>query len=276
MSSAILPPAAADAVEELWRLVRTGEAIDTTHLWDVLAKIGRHGDDEDERTRLLIKQMREALAKHFGEAFVRYRLGPDVRFTAEDAAQFLDGRGFHHLEDRVQDVTNPETLFALLRDLGTRVREPVTLIIGGSLSLMLDSLVVRKTDDVDITDEVPRAIREDPALIDEMERKHGLRIAHFQSHYLPNNWANRTKAIGQFGTIDARRVDPVDVLVAKLFSKRARDFRDLRAALSRIDRESIVDRVRHNTRDLQSDPFALEAAKHNWYVLTGEDALPST
>ena len=275
ITSAVAPDSPGDAVGTLWRLVQSRDAIDSTRLWDVLTEIGRSGDAEDERTRLLIKQMREALAAHYGDAFVSYRLGPDVRFTAEDAAQFLDGRGFHHLEDRVQEVTNPETLLALLRDLGTRVRKPVTLVIGGSLSLMLDSLVVRKTEDIDVPDEVPSALREDPALIDELEKRHGLRITHFQSHYLPNNWSNRTKSIGQFGSIDARCVDPIDVLVAKLFSKRTRDFQDLRAALSRVDRETLNDRVRHNTNDLRSDPLALEAATQNWYVLTGEDKLPS-
>lgn len=262
------------AVDELWEMVQSRDAIDATRLMDTLSRIGRDGDREDERTRLLIKQTREALSKQYGDDFIRFRLGPDVRFTQEDQDQFLDGRGFHRLEMRVQEVTNPETLLRMLRELGERIREPVTLIVGGSLTLMLDALVVRKTSDVDIVDEVPAPIREKPELIDALEVSYGLRLTHFQSHYLPDNWLSRMRSIGQFGRIDARRVDPVDVLVAKLFSKRRRDFNDLLAAFSRVDRENIADRVRYNTKSLRMDAAAVATATEHWYILTGEQTLP--
>ena len=34
------------------------------------------------------------------------------------------------------------------------------------------------------------------------------------------------------------------------------------------------DRLQYNTADLREDERLAEAARHNWYVLTGDEALP--
>lgn len=172
------------------------------------------------------------------------------------------------------EPTNPDVIFDMLRDLGRRVREPCSITVGGSFALMLEQLVVRRTDDVDLVDEVPATIRVEHDLLDTMARRYGIQLGHFQSHYLPSGWQRRVRSLGVFGSITAFRVDPIDVLVCKLFSRREKDFDDVRLALPLVDRQSFVDRVATATGPWRAIPAMAEIARSNWYVLTGENALP--
>ncbi len=58
--------------------------------------------------------------------------------------------------------------------------------------------------------------------------RYGLRLAHFQSHYLPDGWQRRVESFGVFGELAVFLVDPVDIAVGKLFSRRDKDLDDVR------------------------------------------------
>ena len=122
------------------------------------------------------------------------------------------------------------------------------------------------THDVDVVNELPEAIRTEYALVDELARRYKLRMTHFASHYLPDGYERRARSIGAFNQLDARLVDPIDVLTGKLFSKRPKDLDDIRAALPKIDLDSLRDRVRTTTGGLRGERDYLERGTQNWYI----------
>lgn len=69
-------------------------------------------------------------------------------------------------------------------------------------------------------------------------------------------------------------VDPYDIFVGKLFSNRTKDRQDLHDLTARLDRGTILARLRESTASFRSDARLLDAAKQNWFVLFGEE-LPS-
>lgn len=257
---------------DAWRLVRSGGPIDAMQFLRSLRDLAGRSID-DTRDQLLLRDGLQALEQHWGPAVLQRRLRtldfPKTKSLPADA-------GFHMLGERMVDATDPNALLQMLRELGVRVRQPTTLIVGGSLSLMLDALIVRVTDDVDLVDELPATLRAEPVLLDELSHRYGLKITHFQSHYLPNGWASRVQSIGQFDRLQALRVDPIDVLVGKLFSRRTKDLDDVRHAWPLIDQKQFRHRVSRDTAALAAEPGISEAATRNWYIVTGETALPAT
>ena len=66
--------------------------------------------------------------------------------------------GFPTLEGRLMDAVDPETVLRFLRDLSTRVSVPLRLEIGGSIALIVNGLLRRGTEDIDVADEVPEPV----------------------------------------------------------------------------------------------------------------------
>lgn len=263
-----------NAIDQLWAVAKRRGPIDARRLLDALVAVDpRDVEHADERTKMLVRDAATAL-----------RNFPATDPAHADRANALPAfsppepdpmdRGFRTLELRLMEPTDPQSLIDLLQDLSRHVHGRCSLTIGGSLSLMIAGLLIRETDDIDVVDEVPAEIREQHDLLPELATDHGLRLAHFQSHYLPDGWQRRIGSIGVFGSITAFRVDPVDVLVGKLFSVRRKDTNDIRLVLPLIERQSFVDRIASSTTRWRADAKLLAAATSNWYVLTGEDTLP--
>jgi len=143
------------------------------------------------------------------------------------------------------------------------------VIIGGSSALILAELLARNTEDIDIVDEVPAPLREMGQRLKEHTESYGLHIAHFQSHYLPSGWEYRTQSLGDFGRLSVALVDPLDIFVGKLMSRRVKDREDLRFLFPQFEIERIKERMSRIDRHLQ-DPDLREKADRNWYALTGE------
>lgn len=172
------------------------------------------------------------------------------------------------------DATDPETLKQFLRELGDTLKVPARLEVGGSTALILRGLLSRATDDIDVVDEVPKSIRVERELLEGLIQRYGLRLTHFQSHYLPSGWSQRLESIGRFGKLDVFLVHPVDIFVGKLFSKRTKDLDDLRMLLPGLDRAAIVDCLKNSAQPLRADPNLRADAQRNWYILFGEE-LPA-
>lgn len=169
------------------------------------------------------------------------------------------------------DAIKPEAVLQFLRELSTHVQAPTRLLIVGSIALIVPRFIVRRTDDIDVVDEVPAELRSQHDVLDDLAKRYGLRLTHFQSHYLPDGWEQRIQSIGTFDKLQVFRVDVYDVLIGKLFSERNKDRDDLRAAVPQLDRETLIRRVQDTTTSFRSNSHLLDAAKKNWFVLFGEE-----
>lgn len=230
----------------------------------------------DFRTRLLIRDSLNALERRWGGNRVASWLAesPSRQRLESIRDEDLGRPGFSFLEDQLVDPTRPEAIKQLLRELGQSVHHPVKMFVGDSVALIVPGYLSRRSQYLDVIDEVPAEIRNQHQLIQNLTQRHRLQIAHFQSHHLPSGWQNRVHSIEPFGALQVYLVDAYDVLVSKLFSGREKDRDDLRIVLPRLDKDVFVRRVRDNTASLRSDSRLLKQAEQNWYILFG-DSLPT-
>jgi hypothetical protein len=259
---------------DLWTLTREHQWIDPAELAASLEEQARRGD-LDFRTRLLIRDSLESLSQYWGGNRVREWL---TRSTQQEVLEQiwqsdLGPAGFPSLRHRIMEPTRPETVLQFLRELGAKVDRRTRIDVGGSIALIFGGNLSRNTEDIDVVDEVPPDIRSQHDLLDGLLRRYGLRLAHFQSHYLPTGWADRTRSLGRFGNLDVYLVDPYDVLVGKLFSAREKDLDDVRAIGPQLDRGRIEAILSGSAAPLLADAKLAANAARNWYIVFG-DALP--
>ena len=257
---------------DLWPLVLDSTTVDPDDLLRAVDAECRK-PALDFRTRLLIRDSLLALTSRADNPIAR--LTPAGRARAERVmAEDLGEVRFPSLARRLMTHTQPDKILAFLRDVSAACRSPCRVDVGGSSALILRDLLARYTEDVDAVDEVPAAIRTAYDLTDRLLARYGLRLAHFQSHYLPDGWARRVESFGVFGQLTVFLVDPVDIAVGKLFSRREKDLDDVRVLRPLLDWPTVVTRLKSSAGSLRADARSLEAAEHNWYVLTGEE-LPA-
>jgi hypothetical protein len=263
-----------NAIPDLWTLVRGTPEVDPN---DLLAAVDQqlHSPNPNHRTRMLMRESLLALQQLWGQNAVEGRLSPQTRNSAKAILSNDPGEtGFPTLGKRMRERTDSATILTFLRELGSQTREPTRIEIGGSTSLILNDLLRRGTDDIDIVNEVPAILRSNHQLLEDLATRHGLMLAHFQSHYLPEGYQGRVHYLDRFGSLDVYLVDPLDIFVGKLFSKRSKDLDDLRMLLTKFSRDEIVDRLKSAGGPLLGDENFCENARRNWYILFG-DSLPA-
>jgi hypothetical protein len=263
------------AEHDLWSLTAGQPQIDPDRL---AAAVEREAslDGLDFRTRLLIRDSVDALARRWGPERLAAWL---ERTPAQDCIRRIIGEefgpaGFPSLGRRLMEQTQPDTVLQFLRELGSQTRRPTRVHIGGSAALILVGKLSRHTEDIDFVDEVPAELRERHDLLDALTRRYGLRLAHFQSHYLPTGWENRVQSLGRFGNLDVYVVDAYDIFLGKLFSSREKDRDDLRILGRELERDALTARLLRNGFRLRAESKLEEAASRNWYILYGQP-LPS-
>jgi hypothetical protein len=263
------------ASPDLWSLTQGRPQIDPEALACAVEREVAH-DNLDYRTRLLIRDSLDALAHFWGrERLDAWLTRSSRRATLEQIWQSeFERPGFPTLHQRLMDTTKPGTIHQFLRELGAHVAQSTRLQIGGSGALILAGSLSRRTDDLDVVDEVPPEIRAQHDLLNDLAARYGLRLAHFQSHYLPDGWASRLKPMGQFGRLEVFVIDPCDIFVGKLFSARTKDRDDLRVLATQFDKGQVADRVRSSATALLREPELAQNARRNWYIVFGEE-LPS-
>jgi Nucleotidyltransferase of unknown function (DUF6036) len=262
----------------LWGLMQDQQGVDPLELTDLIEQEVAQAEYEhpDFRTRLLMRDSCVALQEYWGgERFNAWLQNSPAKTRLKELIEEEDlGReGFQFLRYRLMEPTRPDDIRQFLRELGTCPRKRTQFFIGGSISLLLPGYLVRRTQDLDVVDEVPEEIRTSYKFLDDISKRYQLKVAHFQSHYLPNGWKNRVHSQGLFGNLEVYLVDVYDVFVGKLFSKRTKDLDDLRALAPQLDKTVIVDRLHHNTANLRADAQLMPSAEKNWNILYGE-ALP--
>ena len=257
---------------DLWTLTRGRPQIDPNDLAEAIA-VQASEVDLDYRTRLLIRDSVAALKLHWGTVKWQQWLAECPHKGRIDAicGEEFDKVGFPSLERRLMEKTDPELIRKFLDHLGRKLRESTRIYIAGSGALILLGLLVRHTEDIDVVDEVPKEIRDNHQLLQELQADYGLHLGHVQSHYFPSGWQNRAQSFDLFGRLSVYLVDAYDVFLSKLFSSRVKDMGDMRMLTPQLDKETLVQRFKGTCGSLLAAPRLNEIAQDNWHVLFGED-----
>ena len=268
------------AVDELWSVATGVPYVDAQTLACAVESAAESSEPFDYRTRLLIRDSLSALEAHWGRTrFDRWFGLLPSRERIEEATrpETFDPDpneiGFPSLKRRVMDATKIEDALAFFEQLSEHVRKPTRLNVGGSLALILRGLLSRQTEDADVVNEVPAELRNQHDVLNKLAERYGLSLTHFQSHYLPKGWEGRLRSLNTWGELEVYLVDPYDVMVSKLCSKRDKDLDDLRAMKPQIDRDKLKDRLIDSGQALVAEERLREAARKNWRLLFAE-SLP--
>ena len=262
--------------KDLWTIALDYQWIDPQDLADAIqAQI--QSQDLDFRTRLLIRDSVEGLRKYWGERRVASWLaqcptGPEIEQICRE--DFQGDFGFPNLKSSIAEPTRPENVRQFLTELSQHVHRPIRIYIGGSIALILPGLLSRKTEDIDVVDELPPEVRSQQTLLNNLAKRYRLELTHFQSHYLPAGWMHRVHSQAPFGPIQVYLVDYYDVLLSKLFSARDKDRDDLRAVLPQIDKHVLARKMKETCASMLAAPDLRQKADKNWNILFGE-ALPA-
>jgi hypothetical protein len=259
---------------ELWQLVWGKSEIDPKALFQAIEqKAGC--EDNDFRTRVLIRDGTEALEQFWGKQRLNQLINQSQVCAKIEAIQKenLGKPGFPSLRDKLVDSTSSETVKEFLRELGSRIDSSVTLEIGGAIALILTGHLSRATSDINVVNEIPAGIRNERELLQELQKRYGLMLTHFQSHYLPSGWETRLQYIDSFASLKAYVVDVYDIFLGKLFSARTKDLDDLRMLKAQLDKDNIKRQLLANTSALIAESSLKQTAEKNWYILFGE-SLP--
>jgi hypothetical protein len=260
---------------KLWALVLDRQELDPVEL---AAAIEEQAAAEllDFRTRLLIRDSVDALENYWGRRGVAAWLSerPVGRRIEAIRKEALGNRGFPSLAGRIMETTKPEAIQQFFRELGVQLHQPVRVSVGGSAALIIPGYLARRTEDIDVVDEVPSELRSQHRLLDQLRQRYHLQLAHFQSHYLPSGWECRVHSLESFGRLQVFLVDVYDVFLSKLFSIREKDRDDLRVLAPQLDRETLIRRLQGTTAGLLAAEGFRQQAENNWYIIFGQ-SLPS-
>jgi hypothetical protein len=270
---------ASQAVDELWSLLDT-PTIDPGRLIAAI-EVAAMEEDLDWRTRQLIGEAWMALKAGFGrDVFTRYLVSHDP----ETMQSIVDGVfrrpftghapteiKFPSLPRRLKFSMKSETIKRFLVELGEKLDRRVTLTLGGSAALILQGFLDKHTEDLDLADEIPAEIRDKRSTLDALSVRFGLRLAHFQTHYLPPEWASRTTEYCSCGKILLRLVDPYDIIAGKVFSASEKHRDDVRVASRQLDREKLRGRVQEYAASVWDKEQLREQARKTWELVFLEE-----
>jgi Nucleotidyltransferase of unknown function (DUF6036) len=257
---------------KLWSLVRGRPQIDPRDLAEAVVTQAAE-DDLDYRTRLLIRDSVEALKSFWGDQRVADWLAqtPVTDKIGTICADDFERVGFPTIVRRLMDKTEPQVVEQYFRELSQKVHKALRLPVGGSIALIATGFLTRHTDDIDVVDEVPKELRDEHGLLDDLQKRYGLLLAHFQQHYLPTGWANRLHYHDSYGDLDVYFVDAIDIFLSKLTSIRTKDLDDLRMVAPQLDKAAIIQRLKDTMQSALASDSLKERAKNNWYILFGEE-----
>jgi hypothetical protein len=258
------------AQADLWAIALERQHIDPEELSSAIkAELCRQ--PLDYRTRLLIRAAAAALEYSWGSTRMAEwtdQLQQRALLASIRGEQF-DQIGFPSLTKRVMEPTRVATVEQFFRELGQSLAEPVLATVGGSVALILQGTLSRRTEYIDLVDEIPVQIRSQHELLDRLAQRLGLRLAHFQSHFLPSGWESRVRSFSTYGNLQVQLVDACDIFLGKLFSAREKDRDDLRALQQVLDPQTPVRQLVATTAVLRTEPTLLQNAQRNWYIVFG-------
>ncbi len=132
-----------------------------------------------------------------------------------------------------REMTGAALRAALVR-LGAELREPASLILGGSAALLLTGVLNRVTSDGDVVESLPEfgKLQDVIRRVETSEQAPpGWLNTSVQSytHVLPRDYRSRLVPLPQMGKLHVTLLGRADVVLMKVYAGRPRDLTDLRA-----------------------------------------------
>jgi hypothetical protein len=260
-----------------WALVWGQPYIDSTTLAGALEADLESTPQPDFRTRLLVRDSAVALreywgARRFGRWLARSPVGERIRRILKED---LGEPGFTAIRRRLVDRITSVEVGQIFTMLGHGVHDRVEVYVAGSIPTLIQGLTARPTNDIDIVNEVPEAIRRQRAVLEKIEIQFGLTLGHVQAYYLPANWQQRRQWLGDYGGLRVYLVDVYDIFVSKLSSKLEKHQLDLRVLASKLDKEKAKDRLLGDGRPFLDDTHLRPQIEENWRFIFQEPLFPA-
>lgn len=259
-----------------WRLVWGQPYIDSRTLAAAIEQDLARCDRPDFRTRLLVRDSAVALrsywgARRFSQWLEASPAGPRVREIIDED---LGEPGFSTIGRRLVDGIDSKQLGQIFELLGRGIHGKVEIHIAGSIPTLIKGLTARPTDDIDLVDEVPEAIRRQQDVLRQIEDEFGLKLGHVQSHYLPPHWRDRRQWFGDFGGLRVYSLDEYDIFVSKLSSRQKKHQLDVRVLALKLDKEKARHRLLTDGRVFLDDPKLRPQIEENWRFIFQEPLFP--
>ena len=259
-----------------WRLVWGQPYIDSRTLAAAIEQDVAGCESPDFRTRLLVRDAAVALRSHWGPGRFSQWLaastaGPRIR---EIMGEDLGEPGYSTIGRRLVDGIDSTQLGQIFELLGRGIHGRVEIHIAGSIPTLIKGLTARPTDDIDLVDEIPEAIRRQRDVLQDIESEFGLKLGHVQSHYLPPHWRDRRHWFGDFGGLRVYALDEYDIFVSKLSSKQKKHQQDLRVLALKLDKEEARQRLLTDGRVFLDDPQLRPQIEESWRFIFQEPLFP--
>jgi hypothetical protein len=184
--------------------------------------------------------------------------------------------GFPHIRKRLAVSIRSAQIEQIFTLLGQAVHDRIEVYVAGSIPTLIEELTSRPTEGIDLVDEVPAEIRKQRAVLRKIQSDYGLSLGHVQSHYLPIGWQDRRRFLGNFGRLRVYLVDPYDIFVSKLSSKKEKHKDDLRVLATKLDREIAKERLLRNGQAFLNDPYQRPQIEENWRFIFQEALFPES
>lgn len=261
-----------------WHLVWGQPYIDSATLASAIEKDLQRDPHPDYRTRLLARDAASAIRSFWGARKFRCWLAASPareRIRAVLKESFPEV-GFPHIRRRLVNSIGEVQIKQIFALLGEQIHDRVEVYVAGSIPTLIEGLTARPTEDIDIVDEVPPAIRNQRTVLRKIETDYGLRLGHVQSHYLPTGWEKRRRFLGDFSGLRVYLVDAYDIFVSKLSSKQEKHRDDLRVLASKLDKETARRRLFNAGRAFLNDPQQRPRIEANWQFIYQEPLAPAS
>jgi hypothetical protein len=257
---------------DAWQLVWGQPHIDSATLVAAIEAELQQNLHPDYRTRLLVRDAMKAIRSFWGaRKFARWLNSSQV---AECIRAILDEplaeEGFPYIRRRLVNSIQSAQIEQIFTLLGQAVHERIEVYVAGSIPTLIKGLTARPTEDIDIVDEVPSEIRKQKAVLRKIQTDYGLNLGHVQSRYLPSGWQDRRQFLGDFGGLRVYLVDPYDIFVSKLSSKKEKHKDDLRVLATKLDKEIAKGRLLRDGQAFLTDPRQRPQIEENWRFIFQE------
>lgn len=255
-----------------WALVWGQPYIDSESLAAAIEADLQHTPNPDFRTRLLVRDAVRAIRSFWGpRRFARWlERSPVGKEIGTILQENLGKPGFGSIRRRLVTSVSQDQLEQVFELLGRRIHDRVDVDIAGSIPTLIQGLTNRPTEDIDFVNEVPAEIRTQRAALAQVKKKYGLSLGHVQSHYLPANWQNRRRFLGDFGGMRVYLVDEYDIFVSKLSSKQEKHRDDLRVLGPKLDKDKVKERLLTDGKAFLEDPHDRPTIEANWKFIYRE------
>jgi hypothetical protein len=259
-----------------WELIWGQPYIDCDTLAAAIEQDLERTPQPDYRTRLLLHDATQAVRSYWGPSRFSKWIGksPAGNKIQGILRENFTEKGFRHIGRRLVTSIKSDLVERIFELLGQGVPKRVEVHIAGSAPTLIKGLTFRPTQAIDFVKEVPAEIRRQKDVLQRIVDSYGLSLDHVQSRYLPANWQKRRHYFGEFGGLRVWMVDEYDIFVSKLSSKQDRHKQDLEVMASKLDKETVRQRLLEDGKIFLDTPFIRSQIEVNWRFIFREPLFP--